>query len=129
MRDEPLEYEIGTDNVFADTGVPDPEAALVRAKLMSRVTDIISERRLTQKRTAEILGTNQPTVSDLVRGKMSKFSIERLITFLAALDHDVEVTISPRVGPPPRPVRVVIGADPAAERTSRKREDAYGERV
>ena len=109
---EPLEYEIGSDNVFADTGVPNPEEALVRAKVMHRVTCIIRERRLTQKRAAEILGTNQPTVSDLMRGKMSKFSLERLITFLAALDHEVEITIRPRAAAASsRPVRVAVGKE------------------
>ena len=109
MKDEPLEYEIGSDNIFADIGVPNPEEALARAQLMSRVTDIILERRLTQRRAAEILGTNQPTVSDLMRGKMSKFSLERLIAFLAALDQEVEITVRERSSGALRGGGIVIG--------------------
>lgn len=90
---EPLDYEIGSDNVFADTGVANPEEALARAQLMSHIIDEIRERKLTQARAAELLGTNQPTISDLMRGKMSKFSLERLIAFLNALDCDVEITV------------------------------------
>jgi predicted XRE-type DNA-binding protein len=108
--DEPLEYEIGSDNVFADTGVPNPEEALARAQLMSRVTGIIRERRLTQARAAEILGTNQPTVSDLMRGKMSKFSLERLIGFLNALDRDVEIVVRRRRSEGKR-ARIVVAGD------------------
>lgn len=111
MTDEPLEYEIGSDNVFADTDVPHPEEALARAQLMSRVMDIIRERGLTQTRAAEILGTNQPTVSDLMRGKLSKFSLERLIAFLNALDRDVEITVRRRPAGTPRGARVVVGGE------------------
>jgi predicted XRE-type DNA-binding protein len=111
MKDEPLEYEIGSDNIFADIGVPNPEEALARAQLMSRVTDIILERRLTQRRAAEILGTNQPTVSDLMRGKMSKFSLERLISFLNALDRDVEITVRHRLPDTSRVGRVVVAGE------------------
>lgn len=111
MSKEPLEYEAGSDNVFADTGVPNPEEALARARLMSRVIGIIRERRLTQKRAAEILGTNQPTVSDLMRGKMSKFSLERLIAFLTALDQDVEITVRQRPAAASRPARVSVGEE------------------
>jgi predicted XRE-type DNA-binding protein len=45
---------------------------------------------------AVLLGTTQPVVSDLMRGKLHKFSIERLLAFLEALDHDVEITVHPR---------------------------------
>jgi predicted XRE-type DNA-binding protein len=107
--DEPLEYEVGSDNVFADTGVPNPDEALARAQLMSRVTNIIRERRLTQTRAAEVLGTNQPTVSDLMRGKMSKFSLERLIGFLNALDRDVEITVRRRADA--RRARITVAGD------------------
>ncbi|HST57438.1 MAG TPA: helix-turn-helix transcriptional regulator [Longimicrobium sp.] len=113
MSDEPLEYEVGSDNLFADIGVPNPEEALARAKLMSRVINIIHERRLTQKRAAEILGTNQPTVSDLMRGKMHKFSLERLIAFLTALDQDVEITVRQRPAAASRPARVSVGEERA----------------
>jgi predicted XRE-type DNA-binding protein len=111
MSDEPLEYEVGSDNVFADTGVPNPDEALARAQLLSRIIDIIRERRLTQARAAEILGTNQPTVSDLMRGKMSKFSLERLIAFLNALDRDVEIAVRRRPAGSSRGARFVVTGD------------------
>lgn len=108
MADRPLEYEIGSGNVFADAGLPNPEEALARAQLLSRVIDIITERRLTQARAAEIMGTNQPTVSDLMRGKLSKFSLERLIAFLNALDRDVEIAVRPRPAESQRAARLVV---------------------
>lgn len=111
MAVDPLEYEIGSANVFADTGVPQPEEALARAELMRRVTNAIRERRLTQSRAAEILGTNQPTVSDLMRGKMSRFSLERLIAFLNALDRDVEIVVRRRPAGSARAARIVVAGE------------------
>lgn len=108
MKDEPLEYFVGSDNVFADTGVPNPEEALARAELMRRIINIIRDRRLTQARAAEILGTNQPTVSDLMRGKMSKFSLDRLIAYLNTLGHEVEITVRPTPAEGRRTARIVV---------------------
>jgi predicted XRE-type DNA-binding protein len=111
MDDEPLEYVIGSDNIFADTGVPNPEEALARAELMRRVTHILRERRLTQAAAAKLLGTNQPTVSDLLRGKMSKFSLERLIRFLNALGEDVEISVRRRARGSRRVGKTLVSGD------------------
>jgi predicted XRE-type DNA-binding protein len=96
MSDELPEFYVSSGNIFADLGLPDAEALLVRAHLMSGVTDIIKERGLTQAEAAKILGTNQPTVSDLIRGKFNKFSLERLIGFATALGQDVEINVRTR---------------------------------
>lgn len=111
MSDELPVVEFSSGNLWADIGRPDADEALARAELMSRVTDIIRQRRLTQARAAEILGTNQPTVSDLMRGKMSKFSLERLISFLNALDRDVEITVRRRPAGSNRAARFVVTGD------------------
>ncbi len=108
MSDETSAVEFSSGNLWADIGRPDAREALARAELMSRVTGIIRDRGLTQARAAEILGTNQPTVSDLVRGKLSRFSLERLIAFLNALDHDVEITVRGRPAASRRGARFVV---------------------
>jgi predicted XRE-type DNA-binding protein len=92
MSDE-LEYEVGSGNVFADLGREDADEMLARAELLRQINSIIAHRHLTQVQAAELLGTNQPTVSDLKRGRLSKFSLERLIGFLNALDRDVEIVV------------------------------------
>jgi predicted XRE-type DNA-binding protein len=96
MSDELPEHYVSSGNIFADLGLPDAEALLVRAHLMSGVTNLIKERGLTQAEAAKVLGTNQPTVSDLIRGKFNKFSLERLIGFATALGQDVEISVRTR---------------------------------
>ncbi|MBW3571733.1 MAG: helix-turn-helix domain-containing protein [Gemmatimonadetes bacterium] len=107
MSDELPEFEVSSGNIFADLGLPDAEELFARANLMLRVTVLIEERGLTQAQAAKVLGTNQPTVSDLIRGKFNKFSLERLIGFLTALGQDVEISVRPRPADSEGPALVV----------------------
>ncbi len=83
-------------NVFADMGLPRPQEFLAKAELAQKVAAIIEERGLTQREVAEILGVDQPKISALRRGRLSGFSLERLLRFLMLLGHDVEIVIKSR---------------------------------
>ncbi|MEN6319600.1 MAG: helix-turn-helix transcriptional regulator [Syntrophaceae bacterium] len=69
-------------NVFVDLGYSPEEAAILqmRADLMTKLRKFIETRKLTQADTAKILGVSQSRVSDLVRGKWERFSLEMLVT-------------------------------------------------
>ena len=69
-------------NVFADLGFSPEEAAILqmRADLMADLRKVIKARKLTQAKAAKLLGVSQSRVSDLIRGKWEKFSLEMLIT-------------------------------------------------
>jgi len=69
-------------NVFIDLGYSPDEASILqmRADLMADLRKLIKAKRLTQAKAAEILGVSQSRVSDLIRGKWEKFSLEMLIT-------------------------------------------------
>ncbi len=69
-------------NVFGDLGFSPAEAAVLqmRADLMAELRKVIKAKRLTQAKAAKLLGVSQSRVSDLVRGKWEKFSLEMLIT-------------------------------------------------
>ena len=84
----------GSGNVFADLGLPNPEERLVKARLASRIYDVIKARGWTQKHTAGVLGVSQPDVSKITRGQLREFSVSRLMDFLAKLDNRVTITLS-----------------------------------
>jgi len=73
---------ISSGNVFIDLGYPPEEAAILqmRADLMSDLRKFIKAKRLKQAKAAEVLGISQSRVSDLIRGKWERFSLEMLIT-------------------------------------------------
>ena len=86
----------GSGNVFSDIGVAHPERVLARAQVMSRISEIIRERGLTQQRAAALLDIPQSKVSCLMNGKLSMFSLDHLFELLNALDRDVEIIIKPK---------------------------------
>ena len=76
---EPIVNSSG--NVFVDLGYSPDEAAILqmRADLMADLRKFIKAKRLTQAKAAQILGVSQSRVSDLIRGKWERFSLEMLI--------------------------------------------------
>ena len=85
--------ERGSGNVFADLGLPDADAHLVKAELVSRIDAIVRERRITQTEAARLLGLSQPDVSRLLRGDFREYSLERLFRLLTALGRDIDIVI------------------------------------
>jgi len=83
-------------NVFVDLGFDPAEAAVLqmRANLMSDLRLYIEKNELTQAAAAERLGIAQSRVSDLVRGKWDKFSLEMLITLETRLGRTVRVELA-----------------------------------
>jgi predicted XRE-type DNA-binding protein len=78
------EVRRSSGNVFRDLGFPREEAEnlKIRSDLMIRLTRVIHARGLTQAQAAELLGVTHPRVSDLVRGKIDRFSIDTLVAML-----------------------------------------------
>jgi len=96
-------------NVFADLGLDNPEELLAKAKLALEISRILERRKLTQARAADILGVDPAKVSALVRGRLTGFSTDRLLRFLIALGHDVEITVK-RKRSARRAVRIKVDA-------------------
>lgn len=83
-------------NVFADLGLPKPDDLLAKAELAAKIIEEIQRRRLTQGQAAVMLGIDQPKISALKQGKLSGFSIERLMRFLLLLGRDIEISVKGR---------------------------------
>ena len=102
--------EVSSGNVFADLGLPNAEELNTKLRLCVVINKILDQRKLTQTEAARILGVNQPKISALKSYKLEGFSVERLMHFATALEHDVVIEIRPRPAAR-RPARVmVVGA-------------------
>src|SRR5262245_12488646 len=88
---ERVQVERSSGNVFADLGLLNPEEHLAKATIALAIARTIRERGLTQEQAGAILGLTQPKVSDLVRGRLDKFTIDRLMRYLCKLDYDVTI--------------------------------------
>lgn len=82
-------------NVFADLGFNPEESTIytLRAELMSNLRKTIREREWTQEEAAKVLGIGQSRVSDLMRGKWEKFSLDMLITLAIRAGKQIEIAI------------------------------------
>jgi predicted XRE-type DNA-binding protein len=96
LAGEDLEVRASSGNIFADLGLPEAEDRLAKAEIANRIEDLIAERALTQAQAAALMGLGQPNVSDIVRGRLKGYTLDRLFQCLTALDQDVEVVIRPK---------------------------------
>lgn len=90
------QFEIGSENVFADLGFKNPEEEQLKADLTGEIAHLIKKKRLTQAQAAKILGVDQPRVSSLLNGRLDLFSLEMLMQFLQTLGQDIEIKIKPK---------------------------------
>jgi predicted XRE-type DNA-binding protein len=90
---EETAVEQSSGNVFADLGLPNAEERLAKADLGLAIAREIEARRLTQGEAADLLGVAQPDVSNLMRGRLAGYSIERLTRLLNLLGRDVEIRV------------------------------------
>jgi predicted XRE-type DNA-binding protein len=83
----------GSENVFEDLGFEAEEAAnlKVRADLMLDLRRYIHERRWTQAEAATFFGETQPRISNLLKGEINRFSIDKLINLLARAGLEVRI--------------------------------------
>jgi len=85
-----------SENVFVDCGFPpgEAESLRIRARMMMALTRYIQERKITQTRAARIMGVSKPRISDLMRGKIGRFTIDTLVNMLTAAGLKVDVDIT-----------------------------------
>ena len=95
-----IDCEQSSGNIFADVGMADPEEALAKAEIARHINELIAKRGLTQTEAGGILGVDQSRVSALSKGRLSVFSLEKMMQFASRLGNEIEIVISP--SPQPR---------------------------
>lgn len=71
------------------------EAAHLRARseTIHRITNVIQREGWTQTEAAKRCGVTQPRMNDLLRGRVSRFSLDALVNISAALGYRVRVEL------------------------------------
>jgi predicted XRE-type DNA-binding protein len=91
LKKAAIKHQQSSGNVFADVGLPGEY--LAKAELVSKIDSIIAERKLTQTKAAKLMGVDQPRVSALLSGKLSLFSLDKLLTMVSGLGNKIEIAI------------------------------------
>ena len=93
LKNADLSVHKSSGNVFADLGLKGADEKFTKLRLAVTLNNIIAQRKLPQATAAKRLGVNQPKISALKNYRLAGFSVERLMTFLTALDFDVDIVI------------------------------------
>ena len=73
-----------------------PSGMEVRAQLISALRLVIESQQLSQSAAARLIATDQPTLSKILSGDTSGITIDRLISWLDRLGHNVDIRVSSR---------------------------------
>ncbi|WEZ82188.1 XRE family transcriptional regulator [Rhizobium sp. 32-5/1] len=91
----------GSGDIFADLGIQLDAKDRLKIDIARHISNAIVHRNLTQKQAAEILDTDQAKISNIVRGKLKDFTVDRLLNYLIMVGIDVDMRLSeaqPRQG-------------------------------
>ena len=94
------QIRIAQPSIFEQLGFDSAEAAALERKsiLYTSVVAMARERGLTQKKLSILHGISQPHVSQFLSGKISRFSVEKLIEFAERLGADVKIIARQKAG-------------------------------
>lgn len=85
---------VTSGSVFHALGLENADDLVLRSALIRKVGEVARAKNLTQAKIAELLGVDQPRVSTLLAGKISKFSTDALVRMLMALGQNVTVRVT-----------------------------------
>lgn len=105
---EPKTPHITRGSVFEDIGFSPSEALelKVKSEIYTELLKYIRQQGFTQIKLGTILGIHQPDVSNLLNGRVSKFSVGKLIQFAGKLNLNAQVKLTK----PKAPRRAALGA-------------------
>lgn len=88
-----VEIEKSNGNVYADLGTQNAEEMLVKARLATKISEIIKHRHLTQQQASEVLCMPQSKISNMLRGNFRGISEAKMLECLNLLGRDIEIIV------------------------------------
>jgi len=85
---------ISKGNVIDDLGFSPEEAAAIKLKasLHAEILRVVERRKLRARELERILDQPQPRISELLNGKISKMSAEKLAGYLSRLGVEIKIS-------------------------------------
>jgi predicted XRE-type DNA-binding protein len=100
-NEEEIELVRGSGNVFRDLGHPNADAEQLRSLLAAEIIHVLNERDLSVRKAESLTGIAAADFSRIRQAKLSRFTIDRLMTILNRLNRKVEVTVTVQPFPVP----------------------------
>ena len=93
MSESDFELVEGSGNVFRDLGDPEADLKQAKAVLAARVIVTLDERGLSVRKAAAVTGFAAADFSRIRNADLGRFTLDRLMKMLAALDADLQITV------------------------------------
>jgi predicted XRE-type DNA-binding protein len=93
-KGEKITFTRSSGDIYADLGIQHDVKDELKNAIAREICALIEGRGLTQKEVAEILGTDQAKISNITRGRLSGFSVDRLVNYLTALGQNIDIHFS-----------------------------------
>lgn len=93
MSDEDFGLIQGSGNIFRDLGDPDADIKQAKAMLAARIIGVLDDEQLTVRKAASMTGFAAADFSRVRNADLGRFTLDRLIKMLGALDDSIEVSI------------------------------------
>lgn len=90
-----MEIIESSGNVFKDLGFSQEESdkLMIKSRLMMEIESFIKSKAMTQAQAAELMGVTRPRISDVMRGKIDKFTIDALVDMLSKAGFQLAITV------------------------------------
>ena len=98
--DDDMQLVRGCGNVFRDLGLPNPELEQLRALLAAKIIHVLDEEGLSVRKAHERTGTAAADFSRIRQMKLDRFTVDRLMSILARLGREADISVDVR---PARP--------------------------
>jgi predicted XRE-type DNA-binding protein len=92
--DKDFELVRGSGNVFRDFGRPDADVQQTKALLAARIISILDDEGLSTRKAQARTGIAQADFARIRNARLDRFTIDRLMTILNKLGHQVDVQIA-----------------------------------
>jgi predicted XRE-type DNA-binding protein len=91
----------GSGNVFRDLGHKGADVEQTKALLAAEIVGVLDDQKLSTRKAAELSGIDHSEFARIRNAKLDRFTIDRLMTILNRLGHQVDVDVSVRPAAPP----------------------------
>ena len=109
MSENDIDLVEGSGNVFRDFGDPDADLKQAKAILAARIISILDERELTVRKAATLTGFAAADFSRIRNASLGRFTLDRMMRIVAALDGRLQITVQVEPRPAALPDIHVFG--------------------
>ena len=101
VRGEEFELVHGSGNVFCDFDDPQADILQLKSILAAQIIGVLDDRNLSVRKAQQLTGIAASEFSRVRNARLTRFTVDRLMTLLDRLDQEVEVSVTGHVLIPP----------------------------